>query len=1028
MKSLKFILPCVFLLTANAIAQESLKRGFTTPPDSIQTGVYWYWLSDHISEQGVVKDLEAMKRAGINRAFIGNIEVGDMPGQRIKIFSQGWWDILHTALKTATRLNIEIGIFNSPGWSQSGGPWVKPSQAMRYLTSTETKIKGGHTVNLKLEKPAGDFQDVKVIAFKTPTATGNQEIKIFSKETGSFTLAFNAVSDFTARSIVVYPVKRGIRGSAELQLKENGVYKTVKKFEIDRHNTQLNVGFKPFGPVAVAIPAIKGKEFRLILKGTDQSFAVEHVVLSSALVVDHYIEKTLAKMYQDPLPYWKEYQWETQPDANDAALAIDPKSVRDISAFMDNEGRLKWNAPKGDWIVQRTGMLPTGVTNSPASAEATGPETDKMSKKHITAHFDAFCGEILRRIPAADRKTWKVVVQDSYETGGQNWTDALLEKFKARYHYDPLPYLPVMEGRVVGNADQSDRFLWDLRRFIADRVAYDYVAGLTSESHKHGLRTWLESYGHWGFPGEFLQYGGQADEVGGEFWSEGELGNIENRAASSSAHIYGKKKVSAESFTSGGSSFGRFPYMMKQRGDRFFTEGINNTLLHVYIHQPEEISPGLNTWFGSEFNRHNTWFSYMDLFTGFLKRCNFMLQQGKYVADVAYFIGEDAPKMTGITDPQLSPGYSYDYINADVLMNRVKVINGNLVLPDGMSYRLLVLPKLKTMRPELLQKINELVAHGAKVIGPAPLRSPSLEGYPSADVKVARLAQSLWSSGKILSENNMLYALSNLGIKPDFDVQGDQSILYIHRSLPDTEVYYISNQNDKQVSIAPVFRVEGMQAEAWDPLTGEIRRLPELIPEHGGSRVPLILEPTQGLFVVFRKNAAGTPAASLGKNFPEPVTVAMLDNPWKVQFNNGKGRTVVFDKLTDWTKREEEDIKYYAGTAIYQNSFNSPGPVSGEKVYLNIGTLNGMAKVKLNGMELGGIWTAPWRLDITSALKRGENKIEIAVVNNWMNKLIGESRLSAEERTISLNYNPYQPHSPLQASGLTGPVKIEVIK
>jgi hypothetical protein len=338
-------------------------------------------------------------------------------------------------------------------------------------------------------------------------------------------------------------------------------------------------------------------------------------------------------------------------------------------------------------MILRTGMAPTRVTNGPASPEGTGLEVDKMSKTHVAEHFEAFLGQIIKKIPPGDRKTWKVTVEDSYETGGQNWTDGMMDKFKAVFGYDPLPFFPVLQGFVVGSEDMSDRFLWDMRRFIADRVAYDYVGGLREISHKYGLHTWLENYGHWGFPGEFLQYGGQSDEVAGEFWSEGELGNIENRAASSSAHIYGKNKVSAESFTAGGKAFARYPALMKQRGDRFFTEGINNTLLHVYIQQPYKNKvPGVNAPFGNEFNRLNTWFGDLDLFTDYLKRCNLLLQQGKYVADVAYFIGEDAPKMTGICDPALPRGYAYDYINAEVLLTRVKVKNGRLVLPDGMSY------------------------------------------------------------------------------------------------------------------------------------------------------------------------------------------------------------------------------------------------------------------------------------------------------------------------------------------------------
>ncbi|WP_347280982.1 glycosyl hydrolase, partial [uncultured Alistipes sp.] len=324
--------------------------------------------------------------------------------------------------------------------------------------------------------------------------------------------------------------------------------------------------------------------------------------------------------------------------------------------------------------------------------------------------------------------------------------DDFFEAFEARYGYDARSYLPVFSGLTVGDRDRSDRFLWDLRRMMADRLSYDHIGALRELAHRDGFTTWLENYGHWGFPGEFLQYGGQSDEVAGEYWSEGELGDIENRAASSCAHIYGKNKVSAESFTAAFSPYARHPYRMKQRGDRFFSEGINNTLLHVYISQAADgPKPGMNAFFGNEFNRNNPWFGQLDLFIAYLKRCNFMLQQGLNVADAAYFIGEDVPKMTGVCDPALPAGYQFDYINAEVIERDMTVANGLLTLPHGTQYRSLVLPKLETMRPQLLDKIARLIEQGAVVLGPAPRRSPSYENYPAADRKVRSTADALWS-------------------------------------------------------------------------------------------------------------------------------------------------------------------------------------------------------------------------------------------------------------------------------------------
>ena len=1079
-----FLTGLIFLLIAchtpksvvdsNLIDAATLEDGFVNPPSSIQTSIYWYWMSDNISKEGVVKDLHAMKMAGINRAFIGNIGYETTPYGKVKIFSEEWWDIMHTALKTAGELNIEIGIFNSPGWSQSGGPWIKPSQAMRYLSSAETRVKGPVNLKVKLGKPAGDFQDVKVIAFKAPKDYGTnilsyhpkistsvpvkdiklvtdqqQDTEVLLPAAASFFIGFETAKDFTARSLVIYTGKRETRANAALQVKEKGKYKTLKSFEINRTNDNLNVGFKPYGAIAVSIPATTAKDFRVVFKEGSDELSIAEIVISSSPVVESFTEKTLAKMYQTPLPYWNEYQWAPQAVVDDKLVVIDPNAVVDISSKMDAEGNLNWTVPAGDWVINRTGMLPTGVKNGPASPEGTGLEVDKMSKEHVKSHFEAFLAEIIKRIPAADRSTWKVVVEDSYETGGQNWTDDMLAKFKERYHYDAIPYLPVLEGKVVGSQDQSDRFLWDMRRLVADRVAYDYVGGLRDISHKYGLTTWLENYGHWGFPGEFLQYGGQSDEIGGEFWSEGELGNIENRAASSAAHIYGKTKVSAESFTAGGKPYARYPYVMKQRGDRFFTEGINNTLLHVFIEQPDDQKvPGINANFGNEFNRHNTWFSYMDLFTQYLKRCNYMLQQGRYVADVAYFIGEDAPKMTGITNPELPLGYSFDYINAEVVLTRLKVEHGRMVLPDGMSYRLLVLPELKTMRPELLEKITELVSQGAQILGPAPERSPSMEHYPVADAAVKKLAKTLWGGvngtslklgvfgkGKVLCGMDMHTALNTLGIKPDFNlnnagpVLNSDPVLFIHRKTTEGDIYFVSNQSEKTITINPAFRITGMQPEIWDPVTGETRLLSRFSKQDGVTAVPLKLAPLQSLFVVFRKAADQAPKDGT-VNFPEAELVTTISTPWMVDFQDklrGPQEPVAFNQLVDWTDRSEEEIKYYSGTAVYRNTFKGKEAKADEKIYLNIGEVKVMAKVLVNGTDVGGVWTAPWRVDITKAVKNGVNKVEISVANTWVNRLIGDSKLPAAERKTWTSTPMYNEKSKLQSSGMKGPVTVTSI-
>ena len=1086
---IRLVRTLLFLLTLTTVAVRAetkhvtfaqLESGFKNIPDTIQTSVYWYWMSDNISKEGVVKDLHAMRRVGINRAFIGFISNPGTPSGNVKIFSNEWWDILHTALKTATELHIEIGIFNSPGWSQSGGPWVKEEQSMRFLNSSELKVSGLKKLKTKLVAPNTHFQRVSVIAYKAPDASvkiyrslqpkvssepkldgldklvdGDTSSIVTLKKNKPLSITFETASKATVRSLIIQtankkirakgeaPTKNGFKAMGELFVKDGANFRSIKKFEINRSNFALNVGFEPNAPIVISLPETQSTTYQLVISDISMVGALAEIELSQTPKMERYPEKSLAKMFQTPLPYWKDYMWEAQPEIS-KKMAIDPKCVIDITKNVSADGALNWTVPKGNWIIMQTGMTTTGVENGPASPEATGLETDKMSKKHIEAHFDAFLGEIIRRIPAADRKTWKVVVQDSYETGGQNWTDGLLEEFTAKYGYNPLPFLPVLKGNVVGSRNQSDRFLWDLRRLIADKVAYDYVGGLRNVSHKHGLTTWLENYGHWGFPGEFLQYGGQSDEIGGEFWSEGELGNIENRAASSCAHIYGKTKVSAESFTCGGKAYSRHPANMKQRGDRFFTEGINNTLLHVYIQQSDERSPGVNAWFSNEFNRHNTWFNYMDMFTQYLKRTNFMLQQGNYVADVAYFIGEDVPKMTGICDPALPQGYSFDYINAEVILQRLSVKNGKLVLPDGMTYSMLVLPKIETMRPELLAKIKELVLQGAVVLGPKPKYSPSMQGFPKADAQVKKMVDKLWGKvdgvtlksakvgkGMILSGMEMQEALDLIGIVPDCKFTNNDSALFIHRRVADGEIYFVSNQTDKTITVNPEFRITGKSPELWISIDATTRDLPAFKQtEKNTTIVPLKLEAFESQFIIFRKNANNAASLDIAANFPMGKTVAELNDNWTVSFDNAKRgpkNPVEFKSLTDWTLSVNDSIRYYSGTAIYKKVVNLTDIKSSKRMLLNLGLLTSMAKVKINGQDVGGVWTAPWQVDISSAVKQGSNTIEISVVNNWMNRLIGDLKTPENERPTWTPVIPYKEDSPLQPSGLFGPVSIQEI-
>jgi hypothetical protein len=414
------------------------------------------------------------------------------------------------------------------------------------------------------------------------------------------------------------------------------------------------------------------------------------------------------------------------------------------------------------------------------------------------------------------------------------------------------------------------------------------------------------------------------------------------------------------------------------------------------------------------------------------------------VADVAYFIGEDAPKMTGVCDPALPAGRDFDYINAVVIMKTLGVKDGRLVLPHGVSYRLLVLPRQDTMRPEVLRKVLELVKAGATVMGTPPAHSPSLEDFPQCDAEVRELAAQLWGAGPVEArgerksgDGRMIWGMSLEQVfaetqsPPDIEYRGaakDAKFLFTHRSSKDAEIYFVTNQSGRPEKIDGAFRVTGRQPELWDAVTGERRNLAEWTVQDGQTIVPLAFEAKQSWFIVFRQ--AGKPAAGASRNFPEMETVTTLEGPWNLAFDPkwGGPRRVGFARLVDWTSRPEEGIRHYSGTAVYQKSFVLPAKPANKRLFLDLGDVRDMATVRLNGRELGTVWTAPWRLDITDAAKAGANALEIAVVNPWNNRLVGDAKLPPARRMTSLSLNTVKPKSPLLPAGLLGPVSVRAIE
>jgi hypothetical protein len=1110
---------------------DALADNFRTPPIDTRPWCYWYWISNNISKQGITRDLEAMARVGIGGALIGNILDPDTPLGDVKLFSPAWWEHIEHAVREGKRTGVNIGIFNSSGWSQSGGPWVKAEETMRYLLSSETRVTGPCKFAGQLPAPHHIFQDVAVLAFPAPGADVDRRAaarpRIFCepplKDSANFldgdlqtfcelpeqsqplTVTLEFAESFTARSLTLHPAAGSFIARCTLAADEGGgEFRTVREFLMDRRGlarpseNHFAVGFMIRGATVISFPAVTARKFRLIveltcvqapLAGTPNDFkvvskpALSSIELSGAARLESHVEKQLGKMHPTSKPEWNSYVWPAATEPENTGLLVPPGAVLNLTSALAPDGTLEWEVPPGEWIILRTGMTPTGARNKPTVEEGRGYEVDKMNRSAIFSHYDAMVGQLVGRMPMADRSALRHVVIDSYEVASQNWTDGFGELFRETYGYDPAPWLPVLTGRIVGSANQSDRFLWDLRRLVADRIAYDYVAGLRDAAHRHGLRLWLENYGNWGFPAEFLQYGGQSDDLGGEFWvtSDNPVGEqvSELRAASSAAHIYGKRVVSAEAFTSA-RSFVDHPARLKALGDWALTHGINHFVFHVYIHQPwDDRKPGVNAWFGTEFNRHNTWFEQSKAWIDYLRRCFWLLQQGSSVADVAYFIGEDAPTMTGSRQPSLPSGYDFDHINAEVILQRAQAAHGCLSIPGGPSYRVLVLPALETMRPELLRKIRDLVAAGVVVVGPPPARSPSLQDFPAADAEVGQLARELWGDcdgkkntehafgqGRVFCGVGLDHVFQRLGITPDIELTGHLG--WTHRRTEEADIYFVHNPQDMPCTAELSFRVGGREPEIWHPDSGEIKLTALFVADGDRTRVTLSLDATGSAFVVFRRNASGAsiadaekdgvklvPAQTVspleverhGKNFralvaeagnytltdtggrkmhfaaklPAPLTV---EGGWQLRFPGQAVREVA--ELKPWQDFDDEAVKYFSGTATYETTLDIPEEFLGaeRRLQLDLGRVNVLAEVCLNGKDLGVLWKPPFTVDITDAAKPGRNTLVVTVTNNWNNRLTGDAMLPESERSTFITSPPKVPRTALLPSGLSGPVRL----
>ncbi|HEX4243351.1 MAG TPA: glycosyl hydrolase [Steroidobacteraceae bacterium] len=777
--------------------------------------------------------------------------------------------------------------------------------------------------------------------------------------------------------------------------------------------------------------------------------------------------------------------------------------VRDLTGQM-SDGRLHWAVPKGTWRVLRMGCIVRQYDEENGDAsirtktrppqDAAAWEIDPMSADAMDRHFAETGAKLIEDAGSLAGPVLKYVHIDSWELGIPTWTPKLIEEFAARRRYSPLLYLAGLAGKTVESPEITRRFLWDYRRTIADLIAANYYGRLAQLAHAKGLGTHPESGGPW-----YTQYIDGLECLGtndipmAEFWSsrasfqgfernpaiysqgvaseffksaepafpQANFGSI--KQAASAAHIYGKPLCQAEAFTNFNPDWTEDPYFLKSFGDRAFCLGLTRNVLCFFVSQPSLTDkPGYEWQYtGLHVDRNVTWWPKSGAWLSYLARCQFLLRQGSFCADLLYFTGEAIPNFA-LRDRKPVAGYDFDVINAQALLARAQAKNGRVVLPDGVAYRYLVIPDgaADSMTPAVMAKLRALVEGGATVVGARPKGSLGLTDYPHSQQEVEKTAHDLWGddasapgrkigAGRVIWGRPLSAIIESDGLAPDVEFRGvpaDAQLDWVHRSDGNCDIYFIANLSESPTDLSAVLRVSGRTPELWDPVTGDVRDLDEFEVDGARTAVPLHLEAKQSAFVVFRK-VSRPHASPRRRNAPVLRETARIGGPWRVSFDPkwGGPQSAVFEQLDDWSKRPEESIRHYSGTATYRNRFKVSAQAPG-RLYLYLGFVKNVAQVRINGHDAGIVWTAPWRVAIGGLVRSGENDLEIEVVNLWPNRLIGDAGLPQERRMTKTNVTTYAARLPpdffcawdaaceerkqngtpaaLLPSGLLGPVRI----
>ena len=946
-------------LAAYALSARSddLADGFRNPPASARPHTWWHWMNGNVSKEGITADLEAIAAAGLGGVYIFDAGCEIPPGP-VAFNTPAWDEHIRFAVAEARRLGLEVVIPNCSGWSSSGGPWIAPSNSMKVVVTSETPVAGGARFRGRLPlaaKTNGFYADIAVLAIPD---VGTRQALLASGETRTLdahgatgnTVSFALDRPFAATALAV-------NLEPDEWLGQHAARVIVETRGEDGAWTRADEVVAPLAIDSIVLKDVRHLPFRRPITAKAWRFtfvpekvpekvktiALTELALVNRAVIPGFEGKTFRLRDQRPFP------------SNPSLGPCLPKgSALDLTARVTADGELDWTAPKGgNWKVLRIGYVSNGKKNHPASRFGEGLEVDKLSRAALDFHFEAYVGKLCRALGdlAGDHASGLVgTLVDSYEIGCQNWTQGMEGEFRRRAGYDIRPFFPVLCGYVVGSTEETERFMDDFRRVVAALFCENYPGALREKCRQYGLKFSLEPYGN--EPADDLDYAYYCDIPMSEFW----VGEKDNRGTgvtplvSSAAHVYGKRIMGAEAFTCSpgpwGGKWQNDPWSLKTQGDIAYADGINRIIYHRFTHQPwaadRTYRPGMTMgqW-GTHFDRTNTWWPYVKPFIAYQTRCQYLLQEGRFVADAAVFIGDSMPQTLSPYDVRLLPfGYRYDVVN-----------------PRGAA---MIAPK---DHPILFLREEPRRAEGKAAI----------EKARRAGVKVCPLAD----AAKVLPP-------------PDFTCAGTtDEVFYVHREYDGgTDGYFVAYPNrETPAELRLSFRVTGRVPEFWRPETGEVERVRDWCEKDGRTHLTWRARQGDAVFVMFRPNPTDR-VERVGR----VTRTVPVKGPWTLTLPDGRSKTLT--ELVSWTEIDDPDFRYFSGTATYEAQLALSGERAADaRIVLDLGEVKNIAEVIVGGRSQI-LWKPPFKADLTAAFAKVDSvRVRIKVTNLWPNRLIGDDFL-----------------------------------